>query len=143
MATRPKLKAVRKWTDPELISRFFEDRAYRSLYEGVVRERMLEDGFVDFFNWVWAYQQPTVKPKEPAKLIHRTLPGFALGAELAEILASGCKFTDTQEPERCLDFCSPSGNIYHLSEDELSEKRRGMLGLIRDRYRRYTRQRGA
>jgi len=136
------LGVARRMPDPQLVSSFFEDRSSRSVYERVIQARMLEDGFVDFFRWVWTYKNPGTVPNKTSA-IQKTPSGQTLAKELQGIYESGYAFSDTDDPERCREFCSVEGNVYNKTEEDLSVKQRGFLGLIRDRYRSWMRKQSA
>lgn len=139
---RPSLREVRGWSDRKLLNAFFYDRTNRSLYERVIGEHMIEDGYADFADWIWPKEadKSTAKSSE-GSLLPKTASGQTLGSELRAILDSGCKFENTYDPERCVEFCSPAGNLYDKTEDELTRRQANMLGLVRDRARRELRKR--
>lgn len=63
--------------------------------------------------------------------------GNKLGEELLGMLQSGWDFTGPIRPDEAREFCSPQGNIYELTEGELTEKQARFLALIRKFYRRW------
>jgi hypothetical protein len=133
---RPSLLDLRALSDRALVAGFFEERSWRSLYERIILERMQEDGYYNFYQWVWdTPSSKKISSKQPP--IPRTALGMQLGSELRAIFESGCKFEDVRDSERVREFCSPDGNVYHLTERELTQRQKGMLGLIRDRSRRW------
>jgi hypothetical protein len=125
-------------TDRVLVNRFFTDTSSRAVCFRAIQERMVRDGYTDFFDWVWDYAPaPSTKSsstKARKVRIVRTKRGQVLGPELQAMYDSGFSFREADQPDRCLRFCSPDGQVHDLIEDDLTSRQKRMLGLIRDLY---------
>jgi hypothetical protein len=132
---------ARTLSDMRLVNAYFEDSTSRAIYERVILERMQEDGYTNYARWVQSLQ-PKREQDDPLREFIRTPEGVTLAAELRDYSArfpfEASDYLD--DADRCREFCSEEGNIYDLTEDELTRRRLNMLKVIRYAARRWLRK---